>query len=148
MADLQNTLIFDRTAADVTAKNIKGTYDYTDLNRVTAAAKQLKTTLNTLGYIVPYEPPIIAHLDGTTSDEWQETDEDIRKSKIESYLTEVLKIKDVLPITIPPDLPTTMNRLTYQGAKNNKKMLYEVYNLIELMTSFYYYSGEIYAGEV
>ena len=74
------------------------------------------------------------------------TDEDIRKSKIESYLTEVLKIKDVLPITIPKDLPTTMNRLTYQGANAIEKMLYEVYNLIELMTSFYYYSGEIYAG--
>lgn len=148
MADLQNTLVFDRTAADVTAKNNKGTYDYTDLNRVTAAAKQLKTTLNALGYIVPYEPPIIAHLDGTTSDEWRETDEDIRKSKIESYLTEVLKIKDVLPITIPPDLPTTMNRLTYQGANAIEKMLYEVYNLIELMTSFYYYSGELYSGEV
>lgn len=58
-----STLITDRTQADVTAKNDKGTYNADDLNRVTAAMKYLDDTLRSYGYVTGYQRLEVPHTD-------------------------------------------------------------------------------------
>ena len=41
MSEIIDSLVYDRTQADVTARNAKGTYNYTDLNRVNSAVEYL-----------------------------------------------------------------------------------------------------------
>lgn len=50
-----STLVTDRTQADVEARNDKGTYQATDLNRVTAAMKDLAERFSVLGYVTDYQ---------------------------------------------------------------------------------------------
>lgn len=56
-----STLITDRTQADVTAKNDKGTYNADDLNRVTAAMEYLDDTLRSYGYVTGYQRLEVPH---------------------------------------------------------------------------------------
>lgn len=51
-----STLVFDRIQADVEALNDKGTYNATDLNRVTAAMEALDGIFKGLGYQSGYQP--------------------------------------------------------------------------------------------
>lgn len=50
-----STLVTDRTQADVEARNDKGTYQAADLNRVTAAMKDLAERFSVLGYVTDYQ---------------------------------------------------------------------------------------------
>ena len=55
MEKLRSVLVTDRTQADVNAKNDKGTYNYTDLNRVLRACAWLAGRLEQSGYGVPFD---------------------------------------------------------------------------------------------
>lgn len=58
-----STLVRDRTQADVSARNAKGTYNAEDLNRVTAALDDLRQRLLSAGYTLPrYERIKIDHV--------------------------------------------------------------------------------------
>lgn len=48
-----STLVTDRTAADVGARNDKGTYNASDLNRVDACLEYLSARLTGYGYVLP-----------------------------------------------------------------------------------------------
>ena len=56
-----STLVTDRTRADVQAWNDKGTYNATDLNRVTHAMEYLVERLRSYGYAVKYEKVKVPH---------------------------------------------------------------------------------------
>lgn len=56
-----NTLVTDRTQADVDAQNEKGTYNADDLNRVTAAMEYLDDTLRSYGYVTGYQRLEVPH---------------------------------------------------------------------------------------
>ena len=57
-----STLITDRTQADVQAWNEKGTYNATDLNRVTHAMEYLVERIRSYGYTVKYEKVKVPHI--------------------------------------------------------------------------------------
>lgn len=56
-----STLITDRTQADVQAWNDKGTYNPSDLNRVTHAMEHLVERIRSYGYTVKYEKVKVPH---------------------------------------------------------------------------------------
>lgn len=61
---LRDILVTDRSQADVTARNEKGTYNAEDLNRVLRACSWLAGKLEGYGYTVPVEyfPAVLVHV--------------------------------------------------------------------------------------
>lgn len=152
-------LITDRTQADVdyvariSAKGwsgmtdseksewllgLKGSYNYTDLNRVGNAVTYVAGRLTDAGYFVPVSPKI----------DW--TDSDIPKeSDMQTYLEDVEILRSaltVLPET--PEVPEDMEELTYEEANDIERILLAVDALITNMINAYFYSNEINCGEV
>lgn len=152
-------LITDRTQADVdyvarlSAKGwsgmtdseksawllgLKGSYNYTDLNRVGNAVTYVAGRLTDAGYFVPVSPKI----------DW--TDSDIPKeSDMQTYLEDVEILRSALTV-IPetPEVPEDMEGLTYEEANDIERILLVVDDLITKMINSYFYSNEIFSGEV
>lgn len=183
-------LIWDRTQADVDrvkklrAKGwramtdaertefllpLKGAYNYTDLNRVEHAARQLADQLALLplelrqyaadkqvhfgsGFDVPYEPTEI-----DTKTDW--TVQDIpTPTDMSRYLGNVKTLRAMLDYATAA-LPDSMERLTYTGANAIEQALERLFvaivdfrllkqGLIDNTAAAFLYSGEIYGGEV
>jgi len=147
---------------------VKGAYNYTDLNRVEGAVLFLQGYLNGLQetldafiaaqglapgsfFEVPFEP-----FDLTTVTDW--TMQDVpRVSDMARYLGNVDTITDALPIT--KALPATMNKLRWAGANEIERALSALYTAAQKWladkeqaaqnaAAAWFYSGEIYGGEV
>lgn len=152
-------LITDRTQADVdyavrlsqkgwsgmTAEekadwesNLKGTYNASDLNRVGNAVTYVAGRLTDAGYFVPVSPKI----------DWTESDIP-KESDMQTYLEDVEILRSaltVLPET--PEVPEDMEGLTYEEANDIERILLAVDDLITKMINSYFYSNEIFSGEV
>lgn len=139
-----STLVTDRTAADVSARKDKGHYNASDLNRVNAACLTLAEKMRGYGYVVSISLPIIEN-DRT---EWLISDIPTA-AQMAHYLQNVAKIRsvlDALPTT--PEVPADMSGLTYQEANEIEQILVDVEILLNNMAAAWFYSGEIYSGEV
>lgn len=132
--------------AEYTGYAAKGAYNYTDLNRVETAVSELAAELG---------------LTLVTKTNWGVWDLPT-VSDMSRYLSNVVAIRDACPGNVAfPDLPSSMSRLSLDGANNIEKVLLLVYE--ELHSSVepdepdvpdapadadYIRSGEIYCGEV
>ena len=116
----------------------------------------LTDLLRGYGYNVDYQPVSITHADGTTDTTWQETDEPTY-SHLERYRLNVAAVRAVLAML--PTTPETPARivassvgatdgLTWSGANDIERILLDVEQLINNMAAAWYYSGDLYAGEV
>ena len=152
-------LITDRTQADVdyvariSAKGwsgmtdseksawllgLKGSYNYIDLNRVGNAVTYVAGRLTEAGYFVPVSPKI----------DWTESDIP-KESDMQTYLEDVEILRSaltVLPET--PEVPEDMEGLTYEEANDIERIILAVDDLITKMINSYFYSNEIFSGEV
>lgn len=163
MAILTN-MVFDRTQADVDAlvsimqkanaqgfssltpaeiafikTAQKGAYNSADVNRVVSAYNTLVADLAAEGYPVTLAGSIPTK---ATSMLLLDTEGEI-------YLQNVEIIRSALPVfDNTPPTPTTMDNLTYQKANDIEKILYDVSVAIQNMIDAYFYSGELYCGEV
>lgn len=138
MSDILGTLVTDRTAADVAAKNEKGTYNAADMNRVNAAVAYLRPIFTEFGYTV----------EDTELREWVEN-ELPRITEAERFLQNVLELDGRFRYAekmIP--LPATIVRLTYTGANNIEKFLAAMPEVFERMAAAWYFTDELYTGEV
>lgn len=132
-----STLITDRTAADVAAMTGKGCYNYSDLNRVGAAAAEIAGRLNALGYACAV----------TARTTWSESDMPTA-SQMEAYRADIVTLRGMIAMLAEtPETPGTMERLTYKGANAIEQILADLDFLITNMAQAWFYSGEIYAGE-
>lgn len=133
-----DTLVTDRSAADVAAKNEKGTYNAADLNRVSEAVAYLRPIFEDYGYIVS----------DTELKVWAEN-ELPKASEMAAYLASV---KDLYGHFVYAskmiNLPVSMDRLNREGANNIEKFLAEIHAAFERMAQAWYYSDELYSGEV
>ena len=152
-------LIIDRTQADVDRRaelkekgwrgmtteekaewqtSLKGGYNFTDMNRVESAVEYVANKLTEAGYALI---PIVKKDWAGTS---KPTLEDIKR-----YMKNVADIRAALA-TFPatPSAPTTDKKLTYQMANDMEQILLDVDDLIGRMASAYFYSAELYSGEV
>lgn len=147
------------TEAEKTAWNeeaSKGAYNYTDLNRVESAVKELAAELG---------------LNLVTKTNWTQWDIPV-VSDMERYLGNVVAIRDACPDDIAfPSLPASMSGLTHVGANNIETVLLLAYQSITGVgydntlgkfllgrsrlgeenisdATFSIRSGEVYCGEV
>lgn len=152
-------LITDRTQADVdrweqlTARGfadltadeqaewlagMKGCYNAADLNRVGAAVEYLADRFRGYGYAVSVSP----RLDWTGSD--IPTGEDMAR-----YLSDVSSLRSALAVMqTTPKVPADMEDLTYMEANDIEKILEDIDALLTRAAQAWFYSGEVYGGEV
>lgn len=131
-------LVTDRTAADVRLKNEKGTYNAADMNRVSDAVLYLREIFMAFGYGVGK-----AELRTWTENELP------RLSEAETYLAAVRALDGHFVYAAEMiSLPETMAKLTYTGANNIEKFLAAMPEVFERMEQAWYFSDELYCGEV
>lgn len=129
-------LITDRTAADVTVRTKKGSYNASDMNRVSAAAEYVRGIIRSFGYTLP---------DGVKR-RWAENDIP-DAAELERHLADVLSVDAINYAAEKLILPQSMNRLTYEGANTIEKFLRMIGEAAERIPEAYIYSDEIYGGE-
>lgn len=132
------TLITDRTAEDVAQKTAKGFYNATDLNRVSAAVEYVAGRFQALGY------------DCTVSvkKDWSESDTPTA-SQMETYRQNIATLRrQIAVMQSTPETPETIRQLNYIRANNIEQILLDLDTLIEKLMKSWYFSGELYAGEV
>lgn len=133
-----STLVTDRTAADVSAINDKGTYNASDLNRVGAAMAYLADRFAAQGYAVYVSPKT----------DW--TAEDVMSaSDVSKYLDDLAALRAAFTVlSTTPSVPEDMSGLTYQEANDIEKILEDIDRLLTNAAQAWFYSGDVYSGEV
>ena len=118
--------------------DLKGSYNHTDMNRVESAVEYVANRLTEAGYGVI---PVIKKTWSVTD---KPTHEDLKR-----YMKNVSDIRAVLTtFETTPDAPTTEKRLSFQAANALEQILTDVDDLISRMVSIYFYSGDLYSGEI
>lgn len=136
-------LIYDRTEEDVeyaknnqdSSDNLKGAYNYTDLNRIEEWTSDIGSLLNSYGY----------HVSITTKTDWLETDFPT-KAQMKRIRDNVSTLKNAF--IAYTNVPENLEKMTYTKANQIEKVLEEIYLLIGNMETSFWYSGEINSGEV
>lgn len=117
---------------------MKGSYNAEDLNRVETAVAYVAGRLQENGY---YVAPVVK----TT---W--TMRDIPSiSDMNRYFGNVAALRAAFPVyDTTPDAPTTAKKLDYQMANDLERILLDVDDLLTKMAGAWFYSGDLYSGEV
>lgn len=138
MSDILDELIIDRTPADVINNTAKGNYNADDLNRVAAAVNYISEMFAQYGYSVPEE----------CAADWK-TNDLPRKSKIDEHHAKTLAAIGLILYPGKPDkIPDTLDKLTIEGANAIERALYELIIAGQNIPDSWYYSGELYGGEI
>ena len=133
-----DTLVTDRTQADVDAGNDKGTYKASDLNRVGAAMNYVTDRLKAAGYD-PHISPKTDWMDG----EW------VTQADEAAYLGDLAELrKQFTMMASTPEVPPDLEKLNYIEANNIEQILVDIDALLTNISAGWLYSGEIYSGEV
>lgn len=131
-------LVTDRTSADVAARNEKGTYNASDLNRVGAAMNYVSDMLHAAGY----DPHISPKTD------WSETDLPT-VGTMTRYLADLAELRSQFTqMHTTPTVPTDMGNLTWREANDIEQILVDIDFLLTQISLAWFYSGEIQSGEV
>lgn len=131
-------LVTDRTAADVTIGNAKGTYNASDLNRVGAAMNYVADRLREQGY-----DPHISPKTDWKDDDW------VDPAAQAVYLGDLAELrKQFTMLESTPQVPADMEDMTFSEANDIEKILEDIDALLTNIAAGWLYSGEIYSGEV
>lgn len=132
------SLITDRTAEDVANKTAKGFYNATDLNRVGAAVEYVAGRFQVLGY----------DFSVSVKKDWSESDTPT-VSQMEVYRQNIATLRrQIAVMQSTPETPETMRFLDYIKANDIERILLDLDTLLDKLTKSWYFSGELYAGEV
>lgn len=132
------SLITDRTRADVENQTDKGFYNASDLNRVGAAVEYIAGRFTALGYACPV----------TVKKDWLTTDAPTA-SQMEAYRRNIVTLRGQIAVMqSTPNAPASMAGLNYVKANNIEQILLDLDALIDKLIKSWYFSGELYAGEV
>lgn len=128
------------TAAEQTewASDLKGAYNASDLNRVGAAVAYVAGRLNGYGYTVTVNP----------KQDW--TGSDIPTAgQMATYIQDVATLRGAISVMAStPPTPDSASGLTWREANDIEKILVDVDELLTRMAAAWFYSGDLYAGEV
>ena len=117
---------------------LKGAYNASDLNRVGAAVAYVAGRLKGYGYAVSVSPRQDRQVSDIPTPE-----------SMTAYLADVAALRAALTVAADtPEVPEDMERLTWQEANDIEQILVNVDELLTRMAAAWFYSGEIYAGEV
>ena len=117
---------------------MKGAYNASDMNRVGEAVAYVAGRFNGFGYNILVSPKT----------DW--TVEDIpTASQMADYLSYVKNLRNAVPVMDDtPAAPADMDGLTHQEANDIEQILLDVDALISNIAAAWYYSGDLFAGEV
>ena len=122
-------LITDRTG---------GYYNISDLNRVGDAIVYIRDILAAHAVVIEVNP----------KRDWTVFDFPT-PANAGKYLADVQAIRGAISVPpTTPQLPPDMEQFTYIEANDIEKILLDIEMLINNMVAAWYYSGELYAGEV
>mgnify|MGYP006978914163 CR=1 FL=1 len=125
------------TPADVLIlSDNKGSYNYTDLNRVAGAVLYVAEELAASGYSVTV----------TAKQGWTETDIPTQ-ADIDQYLADIAEIRGALPVPAgAPEVPEMP--LDYRKANDIESILILVDQLVQNIAKSWFYSGDLYSNEI
>lgn len=133
--------VTDRTEQDVLLRNEKGVYSFSDLNRVETEVANIAALLSSLDIHASLETKTDWNLPGDYNPStWNTLDQ------MDRYLGNVSFLREMFYVT--ERLPSSMRRLTWQGANNIEKVLQKASVRANGAVDAFKYSGEFYAGEV
>ena len=114
-------------------------YGYSDLNRVEAKIAELQNRLNAdFGFAISLD----------TKTDWARTDIP-QRAQMERYRQNVAAIRAVIAVyASTPQTPDSMRFLTAQKANDIERILQDIEQLLDNTEAAWFYSGEIYGGEV
>lgn len=116
----------------------KGAYTAVDLNRVGKAMLYLTDMLNSYGYSVNVTPKT----------DWVKENKP-SPTQMAHYLDDIRTIRRVLTLsTSVPKIPNTMRNLTPEAANDIERILQLIHQSLLNIADSWFYSGEIYAGEI
>lgn len=132
------SLITDRTRADVENETDKGFYNASDLNRVGAAVEYIAGRFAALGYACPV----------TVKKDWLTSDTPTQR-QMETYRQNIVTLRgQIAAMQSTPNAPASMAGLNYVKANDIEQILLDLDALIDNLIKSWYFSGEVYAGEV
>lgn len=115
-------------------------YGWTDMNRVAEAMEYVASRLNSCGYNVTVAPRRFTREDLPT------------EAVFEEYMAQLQQLRDAITliVTTPPVPGVSRSRpyMTVQEANDIEQILKDIDHLITNMTAAWFYSGDLYAGEV
>lgn len=124
------TLVTDRSAGTY--------YNASDLNRVGEAVRYLSERFTALGYAVGVRPKT----------DWTEADIPTVR-QMEAYRQDVAELRrQIAVLRSTPETPETMRFLDYLKANDIEHILLDLDMLLDKLMKSWYFSGELYAGEV
>lgn len=130
-----DTLIFDRTQADIDNDTDKSYIAYTDLNRVEGAITYLRELLTKYAYNST-----------TTEKEWLISD--FRKNEDMDRLRDNINaLRKAYPYLESPVTPTMITYEDIEQANDIEEILYKLNYLIESMSSYFVHSGVSNCGQ-
>ena len=113
-------------------------YNTTDLNRVGAAVEYVAGRFQALGYDCPVR----------VKKDWSESDTPT-VSQMEVYRQNIVTLRrQIAVMQSTPKTPETMRFLDYVKANDIERILLDLDTLLDKLTKSWYFSGELYAGEV
>lgn len=117
---------------------MKGAYNASDMNRVGEAIAYVAGRFNGFGYNIQVSPKT----------DW--TVEDIpTASQMADYLSYVKALRNAVPVMDDtPAAPAEIYGRTHQEANDIEQILLDVDALISNIAAAWYYSGDLFAGEV
>lgn len=118
--------------------SLKGAYNASDINRVSDAMNELSKVLALQGY---------GHRLKVKTN-WNEEDY-IDEENIEYYLKslkEFLRWYFIFPES--PEVPDSLTGLDWKHANDIEELIYDMALIADLIEKGYFYSGEVFAGEV
>lgn len=125
------TLVTDRTQADVDSRNEKGTYNAADLNRVQSAMEYIAGCLQDYGYpVVLQELPAWADNDIPT------------EAQMAAYLNNLSTLRSAISaLQTTPEAPDSMALLTWVGANNIEQILIDLDTVLTDIRQSYLCAG-------
>ncbi len=120
------------------SRSLKGSYNATDLNRVGYAMQFIANEFQRFGYNVSVSPKL----------DWSEN-EVPRPSDIALYLFDLSVLRAALNVMAKtPGVPLDAEKFTYTEANNIEKILEDINFLLNSSAQAWYYSEDVFSGEV
>lgn len=137
---LRNKGFENLTAAEKTEwlSNMKGAYNYTDLNRVEDAVQYLANKLRERGY----------RADVSARKTWTMSSLPTL-SDMNTYLENIKILRNAFAtLSTTPQAPSTIKGFTYKEANAIEQIIVDVDQLLDNMMSAWFFSGDLFSGEV